>query len=137
MDAAERALIELGYQIARRDPAEGVLTTQPIEAPSDLATNRPTNWSSRGKARRIAEVRVHSDGGETRYYCRVMIQEQAAQGHRMFAADRAPTDTPGDYTAINRDAATTSEQNTVWRTMRRDKSAERRILDAIGAERTP
>lgn len=52
----------------------------------------------------------------------------------MFASDRSGSDTPGDYTAINRDAATTTEQNTVWRTVRRDKSVERNILNAI-AER--
>jgi len=37
-----------------------------------------------------------------------------------------PTDTP-----IDREGATTQEQNTVWRTIGRDKSKERSILDII------
>ncbi len=79
----------------------------------------------------MVEVRVADSGGAARVFCRVLIQEQTTQGHRMFASDRSGSDTPGDYTAINRDAATTTEQNTVWRTLRRDKSAERQILDMI------
>ena len=131
MDAAEAGLMELGYRIERRDPAEGVLTTQPVEAQAGLDSARAASLSSRGKTRRIVEVRVQNEGGVTKVFCRVLIQEQTTQAHRMFASDRSGSDTPGDYTAINRDAATTTEQNTVWRTLRRDKSVERDILAAI------
>lgn len=48
----------------------------------------------------------------------------------MFRHDHRVSDIPDD-TPIDRDAATTTEQNTVWRTIRRDKAAERRILEAI------
>ena len=81
--------------------------------------------------RRIVEVRVADSGGAGKVFCRVLIQEQTTQAYRMFASDRSGSDAPGEYTPINRDAATTAEQNTVWRTVRRDKSAERQILDAI------
>jgi hypothetical protein len=131
LDTAEAALIGLGYRIERRDAGEGVLTTQPVEAQAGLDPMRPASLSSRGKTRRMVEVRVADSGGATKVFCRVLIQEQTTQAHRMFAADRSGSDTPGDYTAINRDAATTTEQNTVWRTLRRDRSAERQILDAI------
>jgi len=131
LDDAEAALIDLGYQIERRDPAEGVITTQPVEAQAGLDSTRPASLSSRPKARRIVEVRVQNDGGATKFFCKVLIQEQTSQAHRMFASDRSGSDTPGDSTAINRDAATTAEQNSVWRTLRRDKSAERNILNAI------
>jgi len=135
LDAAEASLIDLGYKIERRDPTEGVITTQPVEAQAGLDSTRPASLSSRGKTRRIVEVRVQNDGDATKVYCKVLIQEQTTQAHRMFDADRTGSDTPGDYTAINRDAATTTEQNTVWRTLRRDKAAEREILNAI-TERT-
>ena len=131
LDAAEAALIDLGYKIEQRDPAEGVITTQPVVAQTGLDSTRPASLSSRGNARRIVEVRVQIEGGVTKVFCKVLIQEQTTQAHRMFAADRTGSDTPGDYTAINRDAATTNEQNTVWRTLRRDKSAERDILKAV------
>lgn len=131
LDAAEAALIDLGYIIERRDPAEGVITTQPVEAQAGLDSTRAASLSSRGKTRRIVEVRVQNEGGAAKVFCRVLIQEQTTQAHRMFASDRSGSDTPGDYTAINRDAATTTEQNTVWRTLRREKSTERNILNAI------
>lgn len=130
-DAAEGALLDLGYQVERRDPAEGVITTQPVEAQAGLDSTRPASLSTRGKARRIVEVRVHNDDGVTKFFCKVLIQEQTTQAYRMFASDRSGSDTPGDFTPINRDAATTTEQNTVWRTVRRDKSAERGIVNAI------
>ncbi len=145
LDAAEAALIDLGYQIERRDPAEGVITTQPVEAQAGLDSTRPVRLSSRGKTRRTVEIRIQNDGDATKVYCKVLIQEQTTQAHRMFSSDRSGSDTPGDYTPINRDAATTTEQNTVWRTVRRDKFAERNILNAItehtggeaGSELTP
>jgi len=135
LDDAEAALIDLGYLIERSDPAEGVITTQPVEAQAGLDSTRPVSLSTRPKARRIVEVRVQYDSGATKVFCKVLIQEQTTQAHRMFASDRSGSDTPGDYTPINRDAATTTEQNTVWRTVRRDKAAERNILNAI-TERT-
>lgn len=131
LDAAEAALIDLGYRIERRDPTEGVITTHPVETQAGLDSIRPASLSSRGKTRRIVEVRVQMDGDSTKVYCKVPLQEQTTQAHRMFASDRNSSDTPGDDTAINRDAATTAEQNTVWRTVRRDKSTERLILNAI------
>ena len=48
----------------------------------------------------------------------------------MFSSAYARDDVPND-TAIDRDAATTKEQNTVWEPVGRDKSAERIIVQAI------
>ncbi len=135
LDAAEAALIELSYNIERRDPAEGVITTQPVEAQAGLDSTRAASLSTHPKTRRIVEVRVQNEDGATKVFCKVLIQEQTTQAHRMFASDRSGSDAPGDNTAINRDAATTAEQNSVWRTLRRDKSTERNILNAI-IERT-
>lgn len=135
LDAAEAALIDLGYAIERRDLAEGVITTQPTEAHGGLDSTHSSRLSSQGKTRRIVEVRVQEDDGVTKLFCKVIIQEQSTEEHRMFASDRSSSDSPGDNTAINRDAATTAAQNTVWRTLRRDKTAEREVL-AVITERT-
>jgi len=135
LDAAEASLIDLGYMIERRDLAEGVITTQPVEAQAGLDSIYSSRLSSQGKTRRIVEVRVQKDDGITKIFCKVIIQEQTTQEHRMFDSDRSGSDSPGDSTAINRDAATTAAQNTVWRTLRRDKTAEREVL-AIITERT-
>jgi len=135
LDATEATVVDLGYKIERSDPVVGVVITQPIEAQPGLDSTRPASLSTRPKARRTVEVRVQNDGDVTKVFCKVLIQEQTTQAHRMFASDRSGSDTPGDNTAINRDAATTTEQNTIWRTLRRDKSTERNILNAI-TERT-
>ncbi|MDO8630820.1 MAG: hypothetical protein Q7R41_10035 [Phycisphaerales bacterium] len=136
LDAAEAALVERGYSIAKRDPAEGVITTESIENdPRDRGSRSGVGLSSAVKTRRFVEVRVAGPGDSTKVYCKVLVQEQAAQAYSMYAADRSGSDLPGQQTAIDRDAATTAEQNTVWRTLRRDTAAERQILGAI-LERT-
>jgi len=48
----------------------------------------------------------------------------------MFSNDLALNDAP-TATAADRDAATTREQNEVWRVLRRDKLAERTVLQDI------
>jgi hypothetical protein len=128
LDAAEAALIDAGFKIDRRDAAAGTILSQPIEgAPVDDRS------SYRRRTRRVAEVRLDERGGAFKVYCKVQVQDLVTQGYGMFSQDKAASDSPGEYSAINRDAATTTEQNTVWRTTRRDKPTERRILDYIAA----
>jgi len=127
--AAQAALADEGYSIDRADRIAGVIITQPVEEPARVDGTR-VRLSSRDRFRRLAEVRISGHGEDVRVYCRVAIQEQVTAAHRMFAYDRSGTDDPG-ITPIERDAATTEEQNTVWQTLRRDKVAERRILETI------
>lgn len=126
LDTAEAALVAAGFQIDNRDPVAGVVTTLPIESSTTERAGR-----TRARTRRVAEVRF-ADGGESlKVYCKVMVQELASGAYGLYAQDRATTDSPGEYTAINRDAATTEKQNTLWRTVRRDKMVERTVLDQI------
>ncbi len=127
LDAAEAALISLGYTIAKRDTAGGLIVTEPI------AIERTGERSLRADnpLRKIAEVRVAGSGDGLKVHCKVVIQEQLTESYRLLAFERGGDDLPGHQTAIDRDAATTAEQNTVWRTVRRDKVAEREILDQI------
>lgn len=128
-DAARAALVDLGYQIDQADAAAAVITTRPTLAPRRLSNAR-ARISSGGQPRCVVEVRVGARAGAVNVYCKVAIQQQVTAAHRMFAYDRSGADDPG-ATPIDRDAATTAEQNTVWQTLRRDKAAERRILEAI------
>jgi len=132
-DAGEAALTEAGYRIERRDKAAGVITTQPITGlEEDRVVPRRAHLSSTSDTRRVAEVHVEQTADTVSVYCRVMIQEQTTQAHRLFELDHRGYDTPTD-TPIEREAATTVQQNTVWRTIRRDNHAERVILAAITA----
>ena len=136
-DAAQTALRDLGYIIDRQDASTGVLTTRPIlDSPDDRRPHRPARLSSSGRTRRVANVRVERTPETVNVYCRVVVEEQITQAHRLLASDYRGSDMPTD-TPIERDAATTTEQNTVWQTIRRDKPAEQRILEAISALANP
>jgi hypothetical protein len=128
MDVAEQVLSELGYAIAVRDPASGRLQTAPVEVAPVGASAGPSLRS--GRLRRIAQIRVTPAPEGVSVHCNVSVQQQMSEAHRWLAFDRTSSDMPGQ-TAIERDAATTVEQNTVWETIRRDKAAERAILAAI------
>ena len=129
--AAATALADMGYDLDQQDEATGVLTTRPIlDLPQDHRGRRPARLSSTGQTRRIAKVCVGQTAETINVYCRVLVQEQTTQAHRFLAGDSEGIDTP-TATAIERDAATTRQQNTVWRTIRRDKAAERRILSVV------
>lgn len=123
LDSAEAALVAAGFQIEKRDAVAGVVTSMPDETAN--------SGRGRSRTRRVAEVRVVDAGDSAKVYCKVMVQELASSAYGLYAQDRATTDSPGEYTAINRDAATTEKQNTVWRTLRRDKMVERAVLDRI------
>ncbi len=130
-DAAEDALINLGYRIDRRDPTAGLLTTRPVEGTGrDQPVHGSLQIASRGPFRRVAQVQLEETAEGLKVYCRVVVQRQTTQAHRLLAVDRTASDAPG-RTPIEREAATTTEQNTVWQTIRRDTAAERRLLEAI------
>lgn len=135
LDAAAFALEETGYKMSGREPTEGRLVSEPqFDVARDRPTGRAAPISSKSLTRRIAEVRVEQPAERISVYCRVLVQERTTRAHRMLAYDRSGSDSPAS-TPIERGAATTDRQNTVWETIRRDRSAERRIL-AIIAERT-
>ena len=109
-NAAELALAKLGYRIDRRDVSSGVLRAVPVsDAAGGQVVPRPARLSSRSGVRRVAEVRVEQVGEVVSVYCKVLVQEQATHTH----------------------------QNTVWRTLRRDRDDERQILTAIADSATP
>ncbi len=130
-DAARTALNNLGYGIDKADQATGVINAQPLPA---TAAGRGTPVGSRlgsqTRRRLVAHVRLTQTAEVVNVYCKVVVQEQTTEAHRMFRHDHRISDIPDD-TPIDREAATTTQQNTVWQTIRRDKAAERRILEAI------
>ncbi|UCE59228.1 MAG: hypothetical protein JSU63_17510 [Phycisphaerales bacterium] len=130
-EAAELALADLGYQIEQRDEEADVLTEKPITAvQADQGSGRPTRLSTAGETRRIAELKLRQANSGVSVYCRVVVQEQTTQAHRLHAQSSSADDVPTE-TAIERDAATTARQNTVWRTIRPHKPAQRQILSLI------
>jgi glyoxylate carboligase len=132
---AHATLGNLGYRIGPADPAAGEIITQPTATTPDAErAHVGTRAASRSRLRRVVHVRVARSADAVNVYCQVAIQEQTTEAHRMFRRNHMISDTPGE-TPIDREAATTDEQNMVWQTIARDKAAERRILEAI-LERT-
>ncbi|MHC4695728.1 MAG: hypothetical protein ACYTFA_03180 [Planctomycetota bacterium] len=136
-NAAELAFVKLGYKIDRQDLSSGVLEAAPVaDVGGGELTRRTPRLSSPSDVRRVARARVERVGDTVSVYCRVLVQEQTTQTHRLFADDRHGQDTPTN-TPIEREAATTVQQNTVWRTIRRDRDNERQILTAIADNAAP
>ncbi len=63
-------------------------------------------------------------------YCKVLIQEQVSEAYRWREGDLRSDESPS-ATPIDREAGSTRGQNTVWKTIRRDKAQERQILNAV------
>ena len=129
-DAAARAMGE-HFTIRRHDRAAGILEAVPIESIGAESRGRLRDvMAVPRRERRIAEVRVESVGSVVKIFCKVLVQEHDSQAHQMFGREHALDDLPTD-TPAERDAATTTEQNAVWRTKRHDRELESRILRAV------
>ncbi|MCH8146799.1 MAG: hypothetical protein IH987_02260 [Planctomycetes bacterium] len=130
--AAAAAFEQSGYETSPHDPDTGRLVSAPrFDVAGDQPSGRASTLSSKSLMRRIAEIRVEQPGDRVSVFCRVLVQEQTTRVHRMLAFDQSGSDSPAT-TPIERDAATTDRQNTVWATIRRDRWTERRILAVIG-----
>ena len=82
--------------------------------------------------RRTAKLTVAQQGDRVVARVRVDVERKdtsrvSAQGHSFNPSG----DSPGVDTPINRDAATTEQQNTLWTHVKRDFSLERSILDEL------
>lgn len=128
LERARMAVEADGFGVAELNPAEGFLVSRLLAIDSAVAGER--TWRDRRATRKLATVRVIRGEDELNVFCKVEIQKQATETYRFFHQERSRSDVP-DETAIDRDAATTTEQNTVWETIYRDKTAERRILQKI------
>ncbi len=129
--AAQAGLLDLGYRISRADPMARVIEAYPASEPTgDDAFLRARAISSPRRFRRLVTLRVVDTPQSLSVFCKVAVQEQVTEQYQFFRQDLSSSDLPAE-TPINRGAATTPEQNIVWQTLRRDKTAERRILEAI------
>ena len=129
--AAEEVLLDSGFTIDLRDTQAGILTTQPVfQSDRTGIAGRRRQLSSRQATRHVARVQVVQPSGVIDVYCRVVVQQRSTGAHRYFGDEYRDSDTP-NATPIDRDAATTPQQNAVWTTTRRARSDERRILDEI------
>ncbi len=86
------------------------------------------------RMRRVAHCIVgkRSDGALVRI--RVDVQRLDSSRRPAGRDEGYRVDDSPAYTPIDRDAATTEQQNTLWTTVRRDREMERLILDELDAQ---
>ncbi|RME40048.1 MAG: hypothetical protein D6788_04210 [Planctomycetota bacterium] len=132
LTAVRNALEAEGLPVARIE--DDTITTRPRPVPPAERIDLPSR--PLGRARdlwRSAVVRLVETEEGYEVYCKVLLRERVTETHRVIAMDARGMDTPV-ATPIEREGATTAEQNTVWRDLRRERTIERRILNAVRKE---
>ncbi|MGD8451233.1 MAG: hypothetical protein PVJ57_05390 [Phycisphaerae bacterium] len=134
-----RAVLVAGAALLRRefgrvDVDEGRLAVDSL--PVEYSTRRESGtardlYGGRSTMRRVAHFSVGRKGESSVARLRIDVERQDTA--RVASAQPAGTrisDSPG-YTPIERDAATSERQNTVWSRVGRDRRLERMLLDEL------
>jgi hypothetical protein len=86
---------------------------------------------------RIAHFAVAQRGDDTVAGLRIDIERQDTTRQEAFQPDRYRISDAPSQTAIERDAATTTRQNTVWTFVKRDRQLERSLLTELQEQFAP
>ena len=114
------------------------LVSQPVEyrTSAESGTSRDL-YRGASLMRRTAHCSVAERGGGAAVRLRIDVERQDTRRAEVTRSDENRMgDAPG-YTPIERDAATTYEQNTVWTFVRRDLRLERELMSAIETRLAP
>ena len=129
-DAMQAAMRER-YQLATVDADAGVIRSTPTETRESNDQGRVGDFlGAKRRMRRVATSQVTGTDTSAEVWCKIVIQQQDTQAARLFDSDMRLNDAP-TATAADRDAATTREQNEIWRTTSRDRRGERELLRAV------
>ena len=139
-EAAAAALRGHGFRIAQADADLWQIQTHPLEATSRGGTDRLHEAAVRlpSRIRRIVTVYIQKSRSGCQAHCRVQLQRLDTTQRHVFARQREFGDVPSE-TPIDRGEGMTTDQTATWTDLRRDRSMEREILQAIRARptRTP
>lgn len=128
--AARHVLEGYGFSVRRADVERGWIATHPARLHELEAAAVRDVFGREADERRVVTMRVLPEATGAAIFCKVEVQEPSSDEFRLYSDAHRTSDTLSD-TPIDRDAATTDEQNTVWRTRRRDRDLERSLLDAV------
>ncbi len=130
--AGIRALRSQGFRIAEADEELYQIETRPLESIYRGRTDRLSEAAVKlpSRVRRIARVHIRQTKSGVLARCRVELQRRDTAQRGMFLRQRefgaVPRETP-----IEQGEGMTTSQTTVWTDLRRDRAAERGILQAI------
>lgn len=128
--AATQAMRE-DHTIARIDRDHWMIQSVPEETEEETTTPRVGDLVGVPRnVRRVATAYVTGTDEATEAWCKIVIERNESREHNLFKNDMQHDDT-ASATPADREAATTTEQNSVWRMIRRDKRAEREFLNTV------
>ncbi|NOX57504.1 MAG: hypothetical protein GXP29_01430 [Planctomycetes bacterium] len=128
---AATGAMRLDYILARVDREEGTIRSVPEETEEEVTTPRVGDLVGVARrVRRIATAHITGNGKNSEVWCRVVLERNESNEHNLFAYDMQLDDTATE-TPADREAATTTAQNSIWRVVRRDKRAERQLLNNV------
>lgn len=109
------------------------VTTDPVEFSTERESGTVRDlYRGRSVMRRAAHFQVGQRGGTTVARLRVDVERQDTERRAAVPpAGSRLSDLPGQDTPIDRDAATTAEQNTVWTFVRRDTRLASALLEEL------
>ena len=136
--ATSKEVMSSLFPVATADRYTGVITSRPkaLDLRSERLVSRFTRMRG-SPARRIATLRLRQSARGVIAFASVEIQRQDSPVHRHLGADMENYDSVPNKTPAELEAASTFEQNELWRTQRRDRAMEQRILSAVYAKLNP
>ena len=124
------------YPIASADRGAGAINTEPVETREANNQGRVGDLMGvRRRIRRTVNGRVTGNDTSAEVWCKVVVERYDPNASALFRNEMRMVDAPIN-TAADNEAATTTEQNEVWRTVRRDKRLERELLGLVGRTAT-
>ena len=130
----------LGREFGRLEIAPGTrrIVSQPVEyqTSSESGTARDL-YGGRSTMRRIAHFAVAKRGDGSIARLRIEVERMDTARREAFRPDQGRISDAPSQTPIERDAATTTRQNTVWTFVKRDRRLERAFLAELQEQFTP
>ena len=119
------------------DTENRIIETEPVEFSTTRSSGTARDlYRGRSRMRRIAHFSVGRRGQSSVARLRIDVERQDTDRVlTMQPPTQRVSDSPA-YTPIERDAATTERQNTVWTRVRRDRRMERELLQELSEQFT-
>ena len=136
--AAGKQVMSNFFPVASADLHSGVITSRPksVNLRSERLVTGLVGMAG-SPARRIATLKLRQSRGTVIAFASVEIQRQDSAVHRQRGADLENYDSVPNVTPADLEAASSPGQNELWRTCRRDRTMEEKILSAVYATLNP
>jgi len=114
------------FSVASADPDTGVIQSRP-----KLVKARAERLLGGSPARHLARMTIRRKDGRIVANASVALQREGSAIHGTMGSTNESYDSVPNRTPAEEVAATTPEQNEIWRTRSHDRALERRMLDEL------